>query len=238
MTAPARPFDPHSGSQYVYSQIADISYKRLTRTITVPSGRANCRSGCPTTPRSSGTTSSSRRARPAGTGPPCRRQPAHHPVDGPELPGGLAQLHPHLDHYQTLNADRTCSPPESTPTPGAWSTASGSSGGWQQWSVDLSACRRSGSRSRCAYASDWATQGLEVFIDDIAVSTGEGSTDFEADLERLDRDEAARGSAPTPTTSSTSRARLPPRPPWWPPTTLCTWASASKGSPTPPPGAR
>ena len=38
---PGGPFDPHSGSQYVYSQIADISYKRLTRTITVPSGGAS-----------------------------------------------------------------------------------------------------------------------------------------------------------------------------------------------------
>ena len=32
-----------------------------------------------------------------------------------------------------------------------------------------------------AYASDWATQGLGVFVDDIAVSTGENSTSFETD---------------------------------------------------------
>src|SRR5262249_16461720 len=32
-TRPGGPFDPHTGQYYVYSQIADISYKRLTRTI-------------------------------------------------------------------------------------------------------------------------------------------------------------------------------------------------------------
>ena len=32
------PFEPHSGTHYVYSQIADVSYKRLSRTITVPAG--------------------------------------------------------------------------------------------------------------------------------------------------------------------------------------------------------
>ena len=31
--------------------------------------------------------------------------------------------------------------------------------------------------------SDWASQGLGVFVDDIVVSTGEGSTSFEAGLD-------------------------------------------------------
>ena len=35
---PGGPFAPHTGDQYVYSQIADVTYKRLTRTITVPAG--------------------------------------------------------------------------------------------------------------------------------------------------------------------------------------------------------
>ena len=35
---PGGPFDPHTGTQYVYSQIADVSYKRLTREIAVPAG--------------------------------------------------------------------------------------------------------------------------------------------------------------------------------------------------------
>src|SRR5215203_2869918 len=38
---PGGPFDPHTGTYYAYSNIADISYKRLTRTISVPAGGAN-----------------------------------------------------------------------------------------------------------------------------------------------------------------------------------------------------
>jgi len=35
---PGGPFAPHTGDQYVYSQIADVSYKRLTREVAVPAG--------------------------------------------------------------------------------------------------------------------------------------------------------------------------------------------------------
>ena len=35
---PGGPFDPHTGSRYVFSQLADVSYKRLTREIAVPAG--------------------------------------------------------------------------------------------------------------------------------------------------------------------------------------------------------
>ncbi|HEY1105411.1 MAG TPA: M14 family zinc carboxypeptidase, partial [Agromyces sp.] len=34
------PFEPHTGDAYAYSQIGDVSYKRLTRTIDVPAGGA------------------------------------------------------------------------------------------------------------------------------------------------------------------------------------------------------
>ena len=37
---PGGPFDPHTGEAYAYSQIADVSFKRLHRTITVPAGGA------------------------------------------------------------------------------------------------------------------------------------------------------------------------------------------------------
>ena len=38
---PGGPFAPHTGDQYVYSQIADVTYKRLTREIAVPAGGGN-----------------------------------------------------------------------------------------------------------------------------------------------------------------------------------------------------
>ena len=51
------------------------------------------------------------------------------------------------------------------------------------------------------YASDWATQGLGVFVDDIVVSTGVGSTSFEDDADVMDGwavTGPAAGSPPNP----------------------------------------
>ncbi|MCP2242136.1 M14 family metallopeptidase [Lentzea aerocolonigenes] len=179
---PGGPFKPHAGDYYVYSQISDVSYKRLTRTISVPAGGAQMSfwtsfdteadwdhvfveartaggTNWTTLPDTNGHTTTA-------TGLSC--------------PEGWRDLHPQLDHYQTLNADGTCSPTGST---GTWNAASGSSGGWQQWNVDLTAYAGTQVEVSIAYASDWATQGLGVFVDDIIVSTGEGSTSFESGLD-------------------------------------------------------
>ncbi|HEY3140181.1 MAG TPA: M14 family metallopeptidase [Acidimicrobiales bacterium] len=194
---PGGPFDPHSGSQYVYSQVADVSYKRLARTITVPAGGANLsffvshdtelewdhflveahtpgQDDWTTLPDLNGHTTQS-------TGQSC--------------PAAWNTLHPFLDHYQTLDsAAGTCTP---TGTTGEWNASSGSSAGWQQWSVDLSPYAAAGQvEVSLTYISDFATQGLGVFIDDIAVSTGEGSTDFEADMAGWSAPGAPAGSAP------------------------------------------
>ena len=77
---PGGPFDPHTGEWYVYSQRADVSYKRLTRTIdlTGASSGETSRSGRRTTPSSTGTTCSSRCTRwDLMTGRRCRRQRSH-----------------------------------------------------------------------------------------------------------------------------------------------------------------
>jgi Zinc carboxypeptidase len=52
---PSGPFDPHTGSRYAYSQIADQSFKRLVHTVNVPAGGRTCPSGSPTTPGRTGT---------------------------------------------------------------------------------------------------------------------------------------------------------------------------------------
>jgi hypothetical protein len=181
---PGGPFDPHTGSYYAYSQIADVSYKRLTHTISVPTGGATLsfwtsfntepawdhvfveahtvgQDNWTTLPDLNGHTSQS-------TGESC--------------PEGWRDLHPHLDHYQTRTVDpngNTCTP---TGTTGAWNAASGSSNGWQQWRVDLAAYAGQQIEVSIAYVSDWATQGLGVFVDDVEVSTGEGTTSFEDGL--------------------------------------------------------
>ena len=197
---PGGPFEPHTGEHNVYSQIGDISYKRLTRTITVPAGGASLsfwtsynteshwdhlfveahtagQDDWTTLPDVNGHTSQD-------TGDSC--------------PAGWRELHPHLDHYQTVNPDGTCAP---TGTTGEWHAASGSSGGWQQWQVDLAAYAGQQVEVSIAYVSDWAVQGLGVFVDDIEVSTGEGTTSFEADADPMDGWEItgpAEGSAPNP----------------------------------------
>ena len=95
-----------------------------------------------------------------------------------ENSGGWRTLHPQLDHYQTQSGTSACEP---TGTTGVWNAASGNSGGWQQWSVDLSAYAGQSVEVSIAYASDWATQGIGVFLDDIVLPDGT-TTSFETDL--------------------------------------------------------
>jgi hypothetical protein len=178
---PGGPFDPHTGTQYVYSQISDVSYKRLTREIAVPAAggsmtfwtsydteadwdhlfveaRTPGGDNWTTLPDANGNTTTE-------TGQSC--------------PAGWVTLHPQLAHYQTWDGQSTCT---ATGTTGAWNAASGNSAGWQQWSIDLSAYAGQSVEISIAYASDWATQGTGVFIDDIALPDGT-STSFETGLD-------------------------------------------------------
>ncbi|WP_086661950.1 M14 family metallopeptidase [Lentzea kentuckyensis] len=179
---PGGPFKPHFGDYYVYSQISDVSYKRLTRTINVPAGGAQM-SFWTSYDTEAAWDHLFVEARTAGgtnwtTLPDLNGHTTT--ATGDSCPEGWRDLHPQLDHYQTINPDGTCAPTGST---GSWNAASGSSGGWQQWNVDLSAYANSQVEISIAYASDWATQGLGVFVDDIAVTTGEGSTSFESGMD-------------------------------------------------------
>jgi hypothetical protein len=179
---PGGPFDPHTGSRYVYSQIADVTYKRLTREIAVPAGggdltfwtsydtepewdflaveaRTAGGNDWTTLPDANGHTSQD-------TGESC-----------PGSTSGWAdELHPHLTHYQTYVAGNppTCT---STGTTGVWNAATGNSNGWQQWSIDLDGYAGKTVEISIAYISDWGTQNLGVFLDDIAWPGG--STSFE-----------------------------------------------------------
>ena len=79
---------------------------------------------------------------------------------------------------------------------GDWWGISGNSGDWQQWHVDLSAFAGKQIEVSITYVSDWATQGLGVFVDDIVVSTGEGTTSFESGDDGWQMPDAPAGSAP------------------------------------------
>lgn len=178
---PGGPFSPHTGTQYAYSQIADVTYKRLTRSVAVPAAGGNLtfwtsydteqdwdflavEAHAPgsdtwtTLPDANGNTSNN---------------------VGQSCPSGWFELHPFLEHYQTFNDGEppTCSP---TGTTGAWNAASGNSQGWQEWSIDLAEYAGSTVEISIAYISDWGTQNLGVFVDDITLPDGT-STSFESD---------------------------------------------------------
>ena len=192
----AGPFDPHTGASFMWSDRADEAYKRLSRTITVPAGGASLsfwtsfnleldfdyliveahtlgQDDWTTLPDLNGHTSDDLSTDESCTG-------------GWSNPDDAANvLHPFLTHYQTFNpATGTCS---STGTSGVWNAANGSSSGWQRFEVDLGAFAGSQVEVSITALSDWGLQQFPgVFIDDIEVSTGEGSTSFEEDGDQLD----------------------------------------------------
>ena len=100
---------------------------------------------------------------------------------GDSCPAGWFELHPFLERYQTFNdtTPPTCSP---TGDGGEWNAASGNSNGWQEWTINLNDYAGETVEISIAYVSDWATQGLGVFIDDVTLPDGT-STSFETGLE-------------------------------------------------------
>jgi hypothetical protein len=178
------PFTPTTGVQFAISQQSEPSYKRLARVLSVPAGGATV------------SFSINRDTEPGWD----HVFVEAHTVGGddwttlPDLNGHTGQdtgfvcpfwlgLHPFLTHYQTDNGDGTCSP---TGSSGDWWAATGSSGGWEQWTVDLSAFAGTDVELSITYASDDVVQFKGVFVDDVVVSTGEGSTSFEDDGDTFD----------------------------------------------------
>jgi Zinc carboxypeptidase len=179
---PGGPFAPHTGDQYVYSQISDVAYKRLTREIAVPASGGNLTfwTSYDTEPAWDHLFVE---ARTAGgddwtTLPDANGHTTTAPGDS--CAAGWRDLHPWLDHYQTF--DRAAGTCTATGTTGAWHAASGNSGGWQQWSIDLNQWAGRTVEISIAYATDWAVQNLGVFVDDVTLPDGT-STSFEAGLD-------------------------------------------------------
>jgi hypothetical protein len=101
---------------------------------------------------------------------------------GDSCPEGLASAsdapHPFLLHYWSP----TCTTPGTT---GTWNAFTGSSGGWTDWDVDLSAYAGKKVDLRISVVTDWGTLGLGVWVDDIKLTDGATtleSNDFETDL--------------------------------------------------------
>jgi hypothetical protein len=81
------------------------------------------------------------------------------------LPDGQRQRDVHGDRHDRVVARRF----------------GGNSGGWKQWSIDLSRYAGRQVQVSISYASDWSVQGLGAFVDGTVVSTGE-SPSFEDGL--------------------------------------------------------
>ena len=64
--------------------------------------------------------------------------------------------------------------------------------------MDLAAYAGKSVELSISYASDWATQGLGTFVDDIIVSTGEGTTSFETGFDGWAVTGPPAGSSPNP----------------------------------------
>jgi hypothetical protein len=187
------PFDPHTGTQYMYSQNANTGYKRLTRTVDLSgasSGELSFWTSYNTEP---GWDFLFVEARTVGqenwtTLPDAN---GHTSQDvGSSCPSGWTeQLHHHLRHYQTFvpngpgDEDDACNPQGTT---GQWHAASGNSGGWQQWRVDLSGYAGQQVEVSIVFATDWGTLTVPgVLVDDTAVTVNGSTvaeTSFETDL--------------------------------------------------------
>jgi hypothetical protein len=186
-------FDPHTGEQYMYSQNVSEGYKRLTRTVDLTgatSGQLSFWTSYNTEP---GWDFVFVEAHEVGQDDWTTLADAngHTSQDvGSSCPSGWGdELHNHLAHYQTHVPngpgpdDDACEP---TGTTGSWNAASGNSGGWQNWSVDLSQWAGKQVEVSIVYATDWGTLTVPgVLVDDTTVTVdgaAAAETSFEADL--------------------------------------------------------
>ncbi len=182
---------PRTGEQFAISQQADLAYKRLSDTISVPDDGAEL-SFWVTRDTEPDWDYFFVEAHTAGVDDDWTTLPdlnGHASQDTGNVCPFWLELHPFLEHYQSAVLDPdpevppTCDPSGSS---GDWWGASGESDGWEQWSVDLSAWAGSTVEVSLTYASDDIVQHSGVEVDDILVSTGEGTTSFEADTDPMD----------------------------------------------------
>ena len=175
---------PHTGTQFALSQRGQQTYKRLSRTIEVPEGGGSLSFWVNRDTEPSWDFLLVE-ARTVGQNDWTTLTDANgHTSDdtGFACPFWL-QLHPFLTHYQAARANGGCRPTGST---GSWQAVSGTSNGWEQWSVDLGDYAGSTARVAISYVSDDSVQASGVAVDDIEVSTGEGTTSFEDDGDTMD----------------------------------------------------
>jgi hypothetical protein len=187
---------PTDGDQFAISGIADNVYTRLARTISVPAGGATVEFSIQrntefpwdfvfveahTVGQDDWTT--------------LEDQNDHTSQDVGFVCPFWHTIHPFLTHYQTDDGQGSCTP---SGTSGVWWAATGASEAPETWLVDLAAFAGSDVEIAITYASDDIVQRNGAFVDDIVVSTGEGTTSFEDDGDEMDGWAAAGPPAGSP----------------------------------------
>ncbi|MGA5299050.1 M1 family aminopeptidase [Nucisporomicrobium flavum] len=189
---------PRTGTRMAVSQRGEPSYKRLTRTIAVPAGGADL-SFWVTRDTEPDWDFFLVEARTAGGGDwtTLADRNGHTSSDPGAVCGYAEVLHPFLLHYVTPDGT-DCTPSGTT---GTWAAATGKSDGYEQWSVDLSAYAGRTAEVSLTVVNDEIITNPGVFVDDVVVSTGEGSTSFEDGLGGWTPGPAPEGSPPNPATT-------------------------------------
>jgi len=172
--------EPTTGASFAYTQQADFAYKRLGRVIDVPAEGAEL-SFWTSYQIEEGWDYLFVEAHEVGsevwtTLPDVND---HNSQDTGFTCPGWHEVHPFLLQYQ----DQSCAPIGSS---GEWWGATGASDGYEQWTVDLSRFAGSQVEVSLTYATDFSVQAQGVVVDDIVVSTGQGSTSFEDDGDLMD----------------------------------------------------
>lgn len=174
---------PRTGSQFMISGQAHSAYKRLKRRISVPPEGAHLsfRVKYDIEP---GYDFLFVEARPVGTKQwtTLKDERGHTRRSSGLGCRDLLSDHGFLRHYLTKKGSG-CEPHGST---GQWHATSGKSRGYEHWTVDLLPYAGGTVEISITHVSDFLVQHHGVFVDDIEVSTGEGSTSFEADSDPTD----------------------------------------------------
>ena len=191
-----KPFDPHSGEWYMTSQNINEGYKRLRRTIEVPAGATADLSfftSYNTEPDWDFVFVEAQTLNDQGEGngdwdtlPDSSPTPHTTNETGASCDSGWTEeLHHHLRHYMKYDPDANggaggCTP---TGTTGDWNAATGNSGGWQEWKIDLSGYHGQTVEISIVYATDWGTLTVPGMLVDDTKVTVNGVTTHETDFE-------------------------------------------------------
>jgi hypothetical protein len=182
-------FDPPEGDWFMATSSNSAHYQRLTRTFSVPAlaaGETADLSFKLSYDTEAGYDMVFVEARTAG-GDDYRTLPDVNGHTSTSTGIGCSEAnpywlngHPFLRRYITRSEGPpiTCTPSE----PGIWNAATGNSGGFQDWKVDLSAYAGKDVELSIVYVTDPATLGIGVFMD-AAKFTAKGATLYEYGFE-------------------------------------------------------